>query len=141
MTSQTLYERLGGVNAIAMVVGRFSDEIVKNPKLNENSTLNEWNKTSKLAGLKFMRTLGLCQQAGGPFQSTRKELGEAHAHLHIIPGEFDEVGAEIAAPQIPTGRARLAHRHRVPPTHFTLALSISCWTLDLLSPVASEIFP
>ncbi len=36
MTAQSLYERLGGVNAIAMVVDRFSDEIIKNPKLNVN---------------------------------------------------------------------------------------------------------
>lgn len=34
MAEQSLYERLGGVNAIATVVDRFSDEIVKNPKLN-----------------------------------------------------------------------------------------------------------
>jgi truncated hemoglobin YjbI len=34
MAEQNLYERIGGVNAIAMVVDRFSDEIVKNPKLN-----------------------------------------------------------------------------------------------------------
>ena len=36
MAEQSLYDRLGGVNAISMVVDRFSDEIVKNPKLNVN---------------------------------------------------------------------------------------------------------
>lgn len=97
MTAQSLYERLGGVNAIAMVVDRFSDQIVKNPKLNVNPALKEWNKTGQLPGLKFMRTLWLCQQAGGPFQYTGKELDDAHAHLQIASEEFDEVGAEIAA--------------------------------------------
>jgi len=97
MTAQTLYKRLGGVNAIAMVVDRFSDQIVKNPKLNVNPALKEWNKSGQLPGLKFMRTLWLCQQAGGPFQYTGKELGEAHADLHLASEEFDEVGAEIAA--------------------------------------------
>ena len=96
MTNQTLYERLGGVNAIAMVVDRFSDEIVRNAKLNINPALSEWNKTDQLAGLKFMRTLWLCQAAGGPFQYTGKEMGEAHKDLHIRSGEFDEVGVEIA---------------------------------------------
>jgi hemoglobin len=43
MTEQSLYERLGGVNAIDMVVDRFSDQIVKNPKLNVNPALKEWN--------------------------------------------------------------------------------------------------
>jgi hemoglobin len=96
MTEQSLYERIGGVNAIAMVVDRFSDQIVKNPKLNVNPALKEWNETGRLPGLKFMRTLWLCQAAGGPFESTGKEMGEAHEDLHITSEEFDEVGAEIA---------------------------------------------
>jgi hemoglobin len=96
VTAQSLYERLGGVNAIAMVVDRFSDQIVKNPKLNVNPALKDWNETGQLPGLKFMRTLWICQMAGGPFQYTGKELGEAHADLHITSEEFDEVGAEIA---------------------------------------------
>jgi hemoglobin len=97
MIEQTLYERIGGVNAIAMVVDRFSDQIVKNPKLNVNPALKEWNETGQLPGLKFMRTLWLCQAAGGPFEYTGKELGEAHEDLHITSDEFDEVGAEIAS--------------------------------------------
>ncbi len=96
MTEQSLYERIGGVNAIAMVVDRFSDEVVKNPKLNVNPALREWNESGELPGLKFMRTLWLCQQAGGPFQYTGEELGEAHKDLHITSEQFDEVGAEIA---------------------------------------------
>jgi hemoglobin len=94
---QSLYERLGGVNAIAMVVERFSDAIVENPKLQKNPALTEWNESGQLAGLKFMRTLWLCQEADGPFQYTGKELGEAHKDLHITSDEFDEVGAEIAS--------------------------------------------
>ena len=43
-----------------------------------------------------MRTLWLCHEAGGPFQYTGKQLGEAHKDLHITSDEFDEVGAEIA---------------------------------------------
>lgn len=95
MADQSLYERLGGVNAIAMVVGRFSDAIVENQKLNVNPALKEWNQSGELEGLKFMRTLWLCQAAGGPFNYTGKELGEAHQNLHINSEEFDEVGAEI----------------------------------------------
>ena len=36
MEQQSLYERLGGVNAITMVVNRFSGAIIENPKLQEN---------------------------------------------------------------------------------------------------------
>ena len=67
MTERTLYERLGGVDAIALVVDRFSDQIVTNPKLNVNPALKEYNEKGNLPRLKFMRTLWLCAAAGGPF--------------------------------------------------------------------------
>jgi hypothetical protein len=67
-----------GVNAIALVVDRLSDEVVKNPKLNVNPPLREWNESGKLHGLKFMRTLWLCEQAGGLFQLHLKDMHEAH---------------------------------------------------------------
>ena len=95
MTEKSLYDRLGGVNAIAMVVDRFSDAIVANQKLNVNPNLKEWNAKSELEGLKFMRTLWICQAAGGPFKYTGKDMHEAHKDLHITPAEFDEVGLEI----------------------------------------------
>ena len=97
MSEESLYERIGGVNAIAMVVDRFSDEVVKNPKLNVNPALKEWNESGQLPGLKFMRTLWLCEQAGGPFQYTGKDMREAHKDLRLTSEEFDEVGAEIAS--------------------------------------------
>jgi hemoglobin len=95
MTERTLYERLGGVDAIALVVDRFSDQIVTNPKLNVNPALKEYNEKGNLPRLKFMRTLWLCAAAGGPFSYTGRELDEAHEDLHISSEEFDEVGAEI----------------------------------------------
>lgn len=95
MEEQTLYERLGGVDAIAAVVDRFSDHIVTNPKLNVNPALKEFNENGNLPGLKFMRTLWVCAVAGGPFEYTGKPLDQAHEHLRITSEEFDEVGAEI----------------------------------------------
>ena len=75
MPEKSLYERLGGVNAIAMVVDRFSDQIVANPKLNVNTNLKDWNTKGQLEGLKFMRTLWICQAAGGPFRYTGSARG------------------------------------------------------------------
>jgi hemoglobin len=74
----SLYERLGGVNAIAMVVDRFSDAIIENPALTVNPALAEWNQKGELAGLKFMRTLWACEATGGPFRYTGKPLDQAH---------------------------------------------------------------
>lgn len=96
MAEESLYERLGGVNAIASVVDRFSDEVVKNPKLNVNPALKEWNASGQLPGLKFMRTLWIAEATGGPFKYTGKDMAEAHKDLQLTSEEFDEVGAEIA---------------------------------------------
>jgi hemoglobin len=69
----SLYERLGGVFAIAAVVDHFSDAIVKNPivgQTSENPQLREWHTKNleRLPGLKFMRTLWVCDVSGGPFK-------------------------------------------------------------------------
>ena len=94
----TLYDRVGGIFAIAAVVNRFSDEIIKNPKLNVNPALKAWNEdeaATRLPGLKFMRTLWVAALAGGPFEYTGLPLHTAHTRFHLTGDEFDEVGAEI----------------------------------------------
>ena len=108
MPEPSLYERLGGVFAIAAVVDHFSDAVVKNPivgQQSKNPELREWHTEhlDRLPGLKFMRTLWLCNVAGGPFQYTATEPGStvlgleaAHRKFHISPEEFDEVAAELS---------------------------------------------
>lgn len=99
MAEQSLYERIGGVYAIAAVVDHFSDQLLKNPKVvNANPELKEWHTVKypgRLPGLKFLRTLWVCAVSGGPFQYTAKELRDAHFELHIPPEVFDEVSAEL----------------------------------------------
>ena len=95
---QTLYDRLGGIFAIAAVVDRFSDQIIVNPKLNVNPALKAWNETesaTRLPGLKYMRTLWVAALTGGPFVYTGLPLHDAHTRFHLTSEEFDEVGAEI----------------------------------------------
>jgi len=104
---KSLYERLGGVFAIAAVVDHFSDAVVKNPVVGQkskNPQLRDWhtNNLKRLPGLKFMRTLWVCDVSGGPlkFAATRPGatplgLEEAHRNLKISPAEFDEVAAEL----------------------------------------------
>jgi hemoglobin len=97
-TEPSLYDRLGGYFGIALVVNRFSDEIIKNPILNKNPALKTWNKTqaeARLPGLKFGRTLWIAAAAGGPFVYTGLPLTEAHAEFDLTAEQFAEVGAEI----------------------------------------------
>ena len=106
--AQSLYDRLGGAFAIAAVVDHLSDALVNNPVVgqqSDNPALREWhtNNLTRLPGLKFMRTLWVCNVAGGAFQYTatrpsRTAIGleAAHRDLRISPAQFDEVAAELA---------------------------------------------
>jgi hemoglobin len=108
MAEQSLYERLGGVFSIAAVIDHFSDEVVKNKVAgqgSDNPALKEWHtkELARLPGLKFMRTLWVCDVAGGPYAFRATEPGatslgleEAHRELHITPDEFDAVAAELS---------------------------------------------
>jgi hemoglobin len=106
-SEKSLYERLGGVFAIAAVVNHFSDAVVKNPivgQKSKNPQLRQWHTKNleRLPGLKFMRTLWVAEVSGGPFKfsatkpgKTALGLEEAHRDLKISPAEFDEVAAEL----------------------------------------------
>jgi len=108
MTEQSLYDRLGGVFAIAAVVDHFSDALIQNPVVGQtsrNPALRKWHTESlaRLPGLKFQRTLWVCKVSGGPQEfsatkpgSTEVGLEEAHREFKISPEEFDEVAAELA---------------------------------------------
>jgi hemoglobin len=108
MAEESLYERIGGAFAIAAVIDHFSDALIENPVVgqqSDNPVLRAWhtNNLGRLPGLKFMRTLWVCDVSGGPFQfsatrpgSTVLGLEEAHRALRISPVEFDAVAAELA---------------------------------------------
>jgi hemoglobin len=108
MAEASLYERLGGAFAIAAVIDRFSDAVVFDPiagQTSENPQLREWSTDDlgRLPGLKFMRTLWVCDVAGGPQKYAATKLGrtplgleEAHRALKISPAEFDEVAGVLA---------------------------------------------
>jgi hemoglobin len=108
MAEQSLYERLGGVFAIAAVIDHFSDAVVKNAVAgqgSDNPALREWHtaQLGRLPGLKFMRTLWVCNVAGGPYEYVATKPGhdqvaleEAHRALGIAPEEFDAVAGELS---------------------------------------------
>ena len=104
----SLYDRLGGIFAIAGVVDYFSDQIIEDPVAgarSANPQLREWhtNQLGRLPGLKFMRTLWVAKISGGPFVytpvrpgSTNLGLEAAHRDLRISPTEFDAVAAVLS---------------------------------------------
>jgi hemoglobin len=103
---RSLYERLGRVYVISKVIDVFSHAILDDPMVgreSENEQLSEWSNDEaedRLQGLIFMRTLWLCDVAGGPFTFVSSEAEKAdlnlkahHCPLKITPEEFDRVAA------------------------------------------------
>ena len=107
MSEQSLYDRLGGVFAIAAVVDHFSDAVVQNPivgRKSQNPTLREWHtqQTGTPAGpevhadpLGVRRGRWPVRLRRDPAGHDRLGLEEAHRQLRITPEEFDEVAAEL----------------------------------------------
>jgi hemoglobin len=84
----TLYERLGGVYAIATVVDDFIDRIMDDPRLNANPKVNEAHHKVARAGFKYLVTEQVCQAAGGPQHYTGRSMSDSHAHLDITEPEW-----------------------------------------------------
>lgn len=83
-----LYDRLGGVYAIATVVDDFIDRVMDDPRLNANPKVNEAHHRVSRAGFKYLVTEQVCQATGGPQRYTGRAMHESHAHLDITETEW-----------------------------------------------------
>ena len=83
-----LYERLGGVYAIASVIDDFIDRIMDDPRLNANPKVDEAHHRVSRAGFKYLVTEQVCEATGGPQRYTGKSMYDSHAHLEIADEEW-----------------------------------------------------
>jgi hemoglobin len=87
----SLYERLGGVYAIASVVDELIDRLEINDILNANPILDKARTEVPKAGIKFRLTAMLCQATGGPEVYHGRSMKDSHAKLNISNAEWDEM--------------------------------------------------
>ena len=86
---QSLYERLGGVFAIATVVDDFIDRVMADDRLNANEKVNEAHHKVAPAGFKYLVTEQVCEATGGPQRYTGRSMADSHEELGITAGEWD----------------------------------------------------
>src|SRR5215208_2052464 len=86
--TQSLYERLGGVYAIAVVVDDFIDRIMGDPRLNANPRVDEAHHRVSPQGFKYLVTEMVCWATGGPQQYSGRSMEASHQHLKITPDEW-----------------------------------------------------
>lgn len=87
----SLYERLGGLAPIAVVVDDFIERLVVDDVLNANPAIDAARQAVPPAYLKYHVTAMVCQVTGGPCQYHGRGMQEAHAHLNITEGEWDRM--------------------------------------------------
>src|SRR5947207_8087517 len=86
----SLYDRLGGVYNIAVVVDDLIDRVMVDPRLNANPRVDEAHHRVSAQGFKFLATEMVCWASGGPQHYYGRSMGDAHRHLMITS---DEIGA------------------------------------------------
>lgn len=64
----SLYDRLGGLMPISVVVSDFLDAVVPDPMLNANPAIDAARKRVPTPYLKYHVTAQVCQVTGGPCQ-------------------------------------------------------------------------
>ena len=88
---QSLYDRLGGLAPISVVVSDFIDALVPDSVLNANPAIDAARKKVPPPYLKYHVTSMVCQATGGPCQYQGRGMKESHAHLNITEREWDRM--------------------------------------------------
>lgn len=94
-TAQPLFDRLGGLKGITLVVDDFIDRLVVNETLNQNPAIDAGRKASPAPYLKFQVSQMVCAVTGGPCKYTGKAMKESHAHLNISEKEWGVMAGEF----------------------------------------------
>ena len=90
-----LYERLGGLKGITLVVDDFIDRLVANRTLNRNPAIKAGRISSPPPYLKFQVSQMVCEATGGPCKYTGKGMKESHVHLNISEKEWGVMAGEF----------------------------------------------
>jgi hemoglobin len=94
-TKPPLYERLGGLKGISLVVDDFIDRLVANKTLNKNPAIDAGRKAAPAPYLKVQVAQLVCEATGGPCKYTGKDMKSSHAHLNISAKEWDVMAGEF----------------------------------------------
>jgi len=88
---QSLYDRLGGLAPISVVVSDFIDALVPDAVLNANPAIDAARKRVPAPYLKYHVTAMVCQATGGPCQYQGRAMKDSHAHMSITEQEWDRM--------------------------------------------------
>ena len=87
----SLYERLGGLDAITSVVDSFVARCAGDDRIN-----GKFERTD-IPRLKTMLVDQVCEATGGPCTYTGRSMAETHDGMGVTAGEFDALVEDLVA--------------------------------------------
>jgi hemoglobin len=87
--SKSLYDRLGGKDAITAVVDQFVTNVAGDARI------NEFFKNADAKGLKAKLVDQICEASGGPCKYTGKNMKDAHAGMGVKSEHFDALVEDL----------------------------------------------
>src|SRR4051812_3779062 len=100
-SQKTLYERLGGKDAVTAVVDDFVNRAATDPKVNftrKGVPGAEWEATpDNVKHLKMQITDFVTMATGGPNNYKGKDMKSSHRNMQITDAEFGAIAADLKA--------------------------------------------
>lgn len=87
----SLFERLGGIDAITAVARAFEDRAANDDRINQKFARTDLNRLTK----EFVDQL--CEVTGGPCTYTGRNMKDAHTNMAVSNGEFDAFMEDLVA--------------------------------------------
>ncbi|MFV8829810.1 group I truncated hemoglobin [Alkalihalobacterium sp. APHAB7] len=87
---QTLYEKVGGEEAIAKVVDYFYTELVL-----KDNTVNHFFKNTDMEKQRLHQTKFISYALGGPHTYSGQSMAKAHEGMNIQPEHFDAIAKHL----------------------------------------------
>jgi len=88
---KTLFERLGGLDAITAVVEDFRDRVAQDDRINLKFARTD------LGRLRKMLIDQVCEATGGPCQYNGRSMKQAHGGMKVTTGEFNALVEDLVA--------------------------------------------
>ncbi len=88
---ESLYDRLGGIEAIRAVVDAFVARCASDERINPKF------ERSDIPRLKEMLVDQVCEATGGPCTYTGRDMKETHDGMGVTAGEFDALVGNLVA--------------------------------------------
>jgi len=91
MADKSLYERLGGKEAITAVVDDFVGRVAADKRI------NGFFAKANVPRLKMMLVDQICEATGGPCKYTGRDMKSAHQGMGITNADFDALVGDLVA--------------------------------------------